>query len=330
MQSCKFDKTGYNSYLIIVQPRRPPAPEAIIEEEEEEEDFFPRPSKYEPAKVPPPIEDDHRRSGKTGLPSLDDLPQPFGRLDLGAPPDRPSQQSGGQHSRRSLSSRLSSEADHHDTANEDDFGFPRPSPRFIHPSQDGDEIAREELESLEKYRPHNYELSQPKSEDINDLVDFYSNYRPHGRGRVSSGYRQRSLDPDDGMPVSYVGGEGEPRKKFSDPGQQRYDSGGGAYQNSRGSSGTRRPADENGFYDLDSIDPATRLILERARQTRSRPVESFGSSSSSYLRDRSPSQEDEFASLRPPPGTVNGKRSVQALILPKVGILEQMWLSHSS
>ena len=68
MQSCKFDKTGYNSYLIIVQPRRPPAPEAIIEEEEEEEDFFPRPSKYEPAKGPPPIEDDHRRSGKTGLP----------------------------------------------------------------------------------------------------------------------------------------------------------------------------------------------------------------------------------------------------------------------
>jgi hypothetical protein len=189
---------------------------------------------------------------------------------------------------------LSAEAE----ADEEDFGFPRPSRFASHPHENNhDDMGSEELESLEKYRPHNYEFSKPKSEDINDLVDFYSNYRPHGRGRVGGGgggYRHRSLDPDDAV-VS------EPRKKISDPGRphQNFEAGGGDYEHDRQGgayNGMRRQTAEessNGFYDLDSIDPATRLILEKARQARSHPIENFG---------HAHQQEEDYSSLRPPPG----------------------------
>jgi len=329
--------------------RRPPISEAILEEEEDEEDFFPRPSKHVTTTLISSKDDHNHHSSsmhaattplksnkddnsrfsshiKSGLlPSLDDLPQPFGRLELDGPTERPSLQSSNSQQRRSLSSRLSSEKDHREREDED-LGFERPG-RFTGGGRGGlqgqrsweepedEEGPAGELESLEKYRPHNYEFSKPKSEDINDLMDFYSSYRAHGKGRSSGSggggvYRQRSLDSDEGGVSSFHLGEEElvpPRKKYSDPGQQhRYD-GGVAYQNGAGGgrragfeqNGRRNAPEENGFYDLDSIDPATRLILERARQTRSRPMESIGSS---FLRDGSPGLDEDFRSLRPPPG----------------------------
>jgi hypothetical protein len=335
--------------------RPPPVSEAILEEDEEDEDFFPRPSNHVTPStlnsskddnnhhIPPmrpttidtsKADSNHHNSShikSSFLPSLDDLPQPFGRLELDGPSDRTPFMVGGQSSsgpqqRRSLSSRLSSEKDHRER-DEEDLGFARPGQfarrgggeRSWEDEEDGRGPAGD-LESLEKYRPHNYEFSKPKSEDINDLVDFYSSYRAPGRGQPSSGsggvYRQRSLDSDEGAGAFHLGEE-EPapaRKKYSDPG--RYD-GGGGYQNggSRpavsgidpnggGGRGRRNAPDENGFYDLDTIDPATRLILERARQTRSRPIESFGSSS--FLRTGSPGLEEDFRSLRPPPGKESG------------------------
>ena len=298
------------------------------EEEEEEEDFFPRPTKHIPTPRNNAPQEDLRGQHMTGsgLPSLDDLPQPFGRLEVGGPPERTlAHTSGGERSaqRRSLSSRLSSEKDHPER-DEEDLGFVRPS-RFAgsrdallrgHSQEDRDEDGPSgDLDSLEKYRPHNYEFSKPKSEDINDLVDFYASYRAPARGRPGAAgggggvHRQRSLDPDEAAPYNFA--DGEARKKFSDPGQQfhqqhkRFD--GGLYQNGGGGGGRHQTAtDENGFYDLDSIDPATRLILERARQTRARPVESF---SPSFLRDGSPGREDDFRTLRPPPGRIHASAS---------------------
>jgi hypothetical protein len=316
-----------------------------MEEDEDEEDFFPRPSKHVPAARAPAGEESDiitRGSNKMGnLPSLDHLPQPFGRLDLGGgPTERPSTLAGG--GRRSLSSRLSSEKDHQDGMEDDneDLGFVRPSNSNNRFSSRGREPPREdeveaEIESLEKYRPHNYEFSKPKSEDINDLVDFYSNYRAPGRTRASGGtlYRQRSLDPpEEGLYVSSGGsggggGGGEPRKKFSDPGlahQSGFDIADAYHNEDRGRwgpemeqnrTGERRRAGgggptDNGFYDLDSIDPATRLILEQARQARSRPVESYGGGSS-FLRSGVSSDGEDFNSLRPPPGSNNGVASAR-------------------
>jgi hypothetical protein len=333
--------------------RRPPVSEAILEEDEEEEDFFPRPSNHvtpttlnsskddnnhhippmRPTTIDTSKADSNHHSSShvksSFLPSLDDLPQPFGRLELDGPSDRMpfmvgGQSSSGSQQRRSLSSRLSSEKDHRER-DEEDLGFARPGQfarrgggeRSWEDEEDGGGPAGD-LESLEKYRPHNYEFSKPKSEDINDLVDFYSSYRAPGRGRPSGSsgvYRQRSLDSDEGAGAFHLSEEesAPPRKKYSDPG--RYDGGGGGgYQNggsrqtvtgidpNGGGRGRRNAPDENGFYDLDTIDPATRLILERARQTRSRPIESFGASS--FLRNGSPGLEDDFRSLRPPPGRV--------------------------
>ncbi len=338
--------------------RRPPVSEAILEEDEEEEDFFPRPSNHVTPTtlnsskddsnhhIPPmrpttidtsKADSNHHNSShvkSSFLPSLDDLPQPFGRLELDNPSDRTSfmvgsQSSSGPQQRRSLSSRLSSEKDHRER-DEEDLGFARPGQfarrgggeRSWEDEEDGAGPAGD-LESLEKYRPHNYEFSKPKSEDINDLVDFYSSYRAPGRVRPSGSggvYRQRSLDSDEGAGAFHLSEEepAPPRKKFSDPGRYDGGGGGGGYQNGGGRQalpgidpngggggrGRRNAPDENGFYDLDTIDPATRLILERARQTRSRPIESFGASS--FLRNGSPGLEDDFRSLRPPPGKESG------------------------
>jgi hypothetical protein len=350
--------------------RRPPVSDAILEEDEEEEDFFPRPSNHVTPTtlnsskddtnhhIPPmrptidtskadsnPHHSSHVKS--SFLPSLDDLPQPFGRLELDGPSDRTpfmvsgQSGSGGPQQRRSLSSRLSSEKDHWER-DEEDLGFARPGQfarrgggeRSWEDEEEGGGPAGD-LESLEKYRPHNYEFSKPKSEDINDLVDFYSSYRAPGRGRPSGSggvYRQRSLDSDEGAGAFHLGEEepAPPRKKYSDPG--RYDGGGGYQigggggyqngggrqavagidQNGGGGRGRRNAPDENGFYDLDTIDPATRLILERARQTRSRPIESFGSSS--FLRNGSPGLEEDFRSLRPPPGRESCTFSARAVL----------------
>ena len=142
------------------------------------------------------------------------------------------------------------------------------------------------MDSLEKYRPHNFDLGKPKGDDINDLVDFYSNYRTKrsALGRVHGAGRLHDYD-DELEPEPRRGGriDPEPRKKFSDPEM--------SYRTERPDYRTAG----NGFNDFESLDPATRLILEKARTTRSRPVEEFRNP---YERD----EMDEFSALRPPKG----------------------------
>ena len=158
-------------------------------------------------------------------------------------------------------------------SDEEDFGFERPKNERRHAETFGKPIDEDEFD-MEKYRPHNYEVQRPKGDDINDLVDYYSNYKMtrnalnrtnvggmrtspfKGAGQYNNDYddehsptmmrhkkfsnpNQRYSPDDDMMSMP----QAPPRKKHSDPEEYSFE--------------RRRPSYEFG----ETLDPATRLIL---------------------------------------------------------------------
>ena len=159
-------------------------------------------------------------------------------------------------------------------SDEEDFGFERPNFSKRHADNFGKPIDEDTFD-MEKYRPHNYEVSRPKGDDINDLVDYYSKYKltRNAIGRTNlgvggtgtlNGHYNDDYD-DEPMPMrskkfsdpdhQYIPDEDlaqpqpPPRKKHSDPEDYNI--------------GRRRPSYEFG----DGLDPATRLILMKNKDT---------------------------------------------------------------
>ena len=166
-------------------------------------------------------------------------------------------------------------------------GFDRPKPKFF--SLDTLEA---ETESLDKYRPCNFEFNKPKGDEISDLMDFYSNYNTQRKalGRVHGVRRDQEFEEEEPRRrrMDYEQ-DLYPRKKFSDPDYYTLQD-----QACRQKNQEQRN-NGNGLDEFDSIDPATRLILEKARHTRSKQVQDF----------RNPYENpslDEFEMLRPPKG----------------------------
>merc|ERR1719206_1080471 len=163
-----------------------------------------------------------------------------------------------------------------DSDEEEDFGFERPKhgkkfeSSFANQSED-------DIMDMEKYRPHNFETTRPKGDDINDLMDYYSNYKTNrnAMGRLSSASRQvRSHNEEfDDVAATNDGFEKEMnwRKKYSDP-EQNYVS---EYEplpprkkfSDPEDIGIERPYERTKFDFGDSIDPATRLILMKNNQS---------------------------------------------------------------
>jgi len=136
----------------------------------------------------------------------------------------------------------------------------------------------DDLADMEKYRPHNFETTRPKGDDINDLMDYYSNYKTNrnAMGRISNINRQvRNYDDEfDDVPVN-DGFEKEMnwRKKYSDPEQNYtpdYDPVPPRKKFSEPDDiGIERPYGRTKFDYSDTIDPATRLILMKNNQSSS-------------------------------------------------------------
>merc|ERR1719317_600273 len=163
-----------------------------------------------------------------------------------------------------------------DSDEEEDFGFERPKhgkkfeSSFANQSED-------DIMDMEKYRPHNFETTRPKGDDINDLMDYYSNYKTNrnAMGRLSNASRQvRSHNEEfDDVAATKDGFEKEMnwRKKYSDP-EQNYVS---EYEplpprkkfSDPDDIGIERPYERTKFDFGDSIDPATRLILMKNNQS---------------------------------------------------------------
>ena len=162
-------------------------------------------------------------------------------------------------------------------SDDEDLGFERPT--FNRKVERSPLDMPEDNFDMEKYRPHNYEISRPKGDDINDLMDYYSKYKTTrnalsrtnvGGGRFNNDYyddpgddframnfRQKKFsDPDQ----QYYGEDDQldvpvapPRKKYSDPEDYSFE--------------RRRPSHEFG----DSLDPATRLILMKNQDSGYKP-----------------------------------------------------------
>ena len=211
-------------------------------------------------------------------------------------------------------------------SDEDDLGFERPSNTRRHADTFGKPI-EEDLFDMEKYRPHNFEVSRPKGDDINDLVDYYSKYKTTrnamartnvGGMRASNGggYNDGYYDdqgPNDDMRAmrtkkfsdpeqeyfpedDMMQPQAPPRKKFSDPED---------FQMER-----RRPSYEFG----DSLDPATRLILMKNTDPGARPNR-FDDDGDNFPRQNFGNQsrygnkyEDDIDHLRPSPPAGAGDR----------------------
>ena len=169
----------------------------------------------------------------------------------------------------------------------DEYDRPRPKLSSL-------DALEAETESLEKYRPCNFEFNKPKGDDINDLMDFYSNYKTqrNALGRVHGARRNQEFE-DEEPRRGRMDYEQDlyPRKKFSDP--ENYTAQDPTYRQNN----QEQRNNGNGLDEFDSIDPATRLILEKARQTRSKPILDF--------RNPYENQDlDEFEMLRPPRGRI--------------------------
>ena len=210
-------------------------------------------------------------------------------------------------------------------SDEEDFGFERSQNDRRHAETFGKPID-EDVFDMEKYRPHNYEVQRPKGDDINDLVDYYSNYKMtrnalqrtnvggmrtspfKGSGQYSNDFddehspmmmrhkkfsnpNQRYSPDDDTMSPAP---QAPPRKKYSDPEDYSFE--------------RRRPSFEFG----ESLDPATRLILMKNtdpgprkrfdegipnEETYSRP--NFGNQS--RLGGSGRNYDDDMDHLRPSP-----------------------------
>merc|ERR1719495_316006 len=160
-------------------------------------------------------------------------------------------------------------------SDDEDFGFERPKfgkkfeSSFANQTED-------DLADMEKYRPHNFETTRPKGDDINDLMDYYSNYKTNrnAMGRISNINRQvRNYDDEfDDVPVN-DGFEKEMnwRKKYSDPEQNYtpdYDPVPPRKKFSEPDDiGIERSYGRTKFDYSDTIDPATRLILMKNNQS---------------------------------------------------------------
>ena len=199
-------------------------------------------------------------------------------------------------------------------------------------------------EDMEKYRPQNYEALRPKGDDINDLMDYYSSFKTQ-RSALSMLPPASRLAPGTGMAHPPSGDpeqddwgfqqdlqrEMTQRKKFSDPGafshepmrlgkkysdpEDRY---GGDMENPPNPFSSLRSRDEpvqfrSKFDYGDSLDPATRLILDRARDTRGGFRTSVTEQPMDYAPEpRAPMRrpqtvrargefDDEFQAMRPSP-----------------------------
>ena len=167
----------------------------------------------------------------------------------------------------------------------------------------------DDMDDIEKYRPHNYEVSRPKGDDISDLMDYYANFKTQrnalSRLPQTSRPATYSGDPDQddfgfqqdlqremsnrkkmSDPGSSYGEPMRPMKKYSDP-EDRYGADPDSTPNPFSSlrSKVEEPVSFKGRYDFgDSLDPATRLILERARGDTGR---SAASARSSFLERES-------------------------------------------
>merc|ERR1719234_1546450 len=211
---------------------------------------------------------------------------------------------------------------------------------------------------LEKYRPGNYENDRkpPESDDVKDLMDYYSSFktqrnamnllpsqsRPKYSGDPEQddfGFQQdlqremaaRKKQSDPGASFGYD----QPRKKFSDP-EDRYGNEFGGMDNSNmRSSNIEEPRQFKGNFDYtDSINPATRLILERARTESStrRPVYMEQEMDAPPMR-RAPQRnmdrrggdfDDEFQALRPSPPPERRRTEESALSPSTRAMLEKL------
>jgi len=186
-----------------------------------------------------------------------------------------------------------------DSDDEDDFGFERPKPGNKFESSFAKQ-SEEDVMDMEKYRPHNYETTRPKGDDINDLMDYYSNFKTNrnAMGRLGNANRQvrNHEDEFDDVATTNDGFDKEMnwRKKYSDP-EQNYVA---DYEpppprkkySEPEDIGIERPYERTKFDYGDSIDPATRLILMK-------------NNTSSTPRARMTFDDDEPPSngYRPPP-----------------------------
>jgi len=184
--------------------------------------------------------------------------------------------------------------------NDDDLGFDRPS-NYKYDNHISSKLEDDRMD-MEKYRPHNFETSRPKGDDLNDLMDYYSKYKTNRNalGRVSNisrrnGHFDDELDegvggvPNDGFEREMNFGKKysdpeqnyeadydpiSPRKKYSDPEdhilpRKKYsDSEDPILPRKKYSDpedlGIEKPYQRTSFDYSDSIDPATRLILMKS------------------------------------------------------------------
>jgi len=162
-----------------------------------------------------------------------------------------------------------------DSDGEEDFGFERPKPGKKFESSFANQ-SEEDIMDMEKYRPHNFESTRPKGDDINDLMDYYSKYKTNrnAMGRLTNAHGQvRSHDEEmDDVATTNDGFEKEMnwRKKYSDPEQSYVSEHEPPPPRKKYSDpddiGIERPYERTKFDFSDSIDPATRLILMKNNQ----------------------------------------------------------------
>jgi len=175
-----------------------------------------------------------------------------------------------------------------DDDDDEDFGFERPK-SYKYDSTLANKM-EDDIMDMEKYRPHNFETSRPKGDDLNDLMDYYSKYKTtrNALGRVHNmsrrnenfdddfeeggvandgfekemNFRKKYSDPEQNYVADYD--PIPPRKKYSDPEDVS-----NPFSSLRNTEdvGIEKSYQRSKFDYGDSIDPATRLILMRGNQS---------------------------------------------------------------
>lgn len=225
----------------------------------------------------------------------------------------------------------------------------------------------DDADDMEKYRPKNYETTRPKGDDINDLMDYYSNFKTH-RGAMN---RLPSASISDRIPSASMSASRPPLPPDADEDdwgfqqdlqremaqrKQRVSDPAGSYQPDSTQFTPRKKFSDpeeptntttrqfrNKFDYSDTLDPATRLILERARDTsRTRPSfteNEFSSEMSPIGGGRAPPRraqqvqpvraregefDDEFQSMRPSPPPERRRTEDSALSPSTRAMLEKL------
>ena len=310
----------------------------IIEEEEEEEDEFPRPEAKPKEK---PLMDDAdlslftKKAGikKTSLDDDDEFRPKAGR---------------GQRFESKFAAAIDDDLD--------DMEKYRPGNFDV---------------DLEKYRPGNFEVGNrkpPESDDVKDLMDYYSSFktqrnainmlpaqsRPKYSGDPEQddfGFQQdvqremaaRKKMSDPGASFGFDQPGMRATKKFSDP-EDRYGNEFGGMDNTSNSfpapgrsSYIEEPRQFKGNIDYtDSINPATRLILERARNESTRRPVYMEQEMDAPPMPRGPQRgpqrvdrrggdfDDEFQALRPSPPPERRRTEESALSPSTRAMLEKL------